>query len=118
MRDPTSRELLLQNLLARSTVLIFQTAKALERSVDPHHQTLVIECQNWFSEARQSISAGIRSEAPPAGMPSPAPIAVLHRVRWGNYSQPDTWKNVEKLPDGLLRHESLMLAREILKGTP
>lgn len=44
--------------------------------------------------------------------------SVLHRVRWGNYQQPDTWKNVEKLPDGLLRHESLMLAREILKGTP
>lgn len=84
MRDPTPRELLLQNLLARSTVLLFQTAKALERSADPQHQTLVIECQNWFSEARQSISGAIRSEAPPAGMPSPAPIA-------GNSGENSKW---------------------------
>ena len=40
--------------------------------------------------------------------------SVLHRVRWGNYTNPNTWKNVEALPDGLLRHEALMLANEIL----
>jgi hypothetical protein len=44
--------------------------------------------------------------------------SVLHRVRWGNYTNPDTWKNVENLPLGLLRYEALMLAGEILKGNP
>jgi hypothetical protein len=44
--------------------------------------------------------------------------SVLHRVRWGNYTNPDTWKNVEKLPDGLLRHECLMLAQQILGEKP
>ena len=42
--------------------------------------------------------------------------SVLHRVRWGNYTNPDTWRIIETLPLGLLRHECLMLANQILKG--
>lgn len=45
------------------------------------------------------------------------PGSFLNRLRWGNYSSRNTWKNVEALPDGLLRHESLMLAQEILGKT-
>ncbi len=46
------------------------------------------------------------------------PGSFLNRLRWADYQQRDTWKNIEKLPDGLLRHESLMLAKYIIGRKP
>ncbi len=62
MREPTDRELYLQNLLATSAILVYRSAKAMASGNAQEQQLLVIECNQWFSETRASLLGEISSE--------------------------------------------------------
>ncbi len=82
MREPTDRELYLQNLLATSAVLVYRSAKAMAAGSYQEQQLLVIECNQWFSEVKSSLSAEIRSAESRRVIPTPAPPAESNGVAW------------------------------------
>jgi hypothetical protein len=102
MRPLSDRELLLQNLLAMGSVLLFRSAQAM-RSGDRATQIgLVIECEAWFSETRVSLSQVLNSEDS-VGSGTSAPPAESAGVKWNsppgdNTSSPSSPANSTEPP--------------------
>lgn len=76
-----NNQILLQNLLARSSVLLYRASKAL--ALGPQNATLVIECEQFFSEAKKSLSAAISTVSLKA-TPTPAPIVETNGQNWSS----------------------------------
>jgi len=72
MQPLSQRELLLHNLLATAATLVYRSARAMESHNLLLQTSLVIECENWFSEARESLSGEISTEERSEGLPMSA----------------------------------------------
>ena len=83
MRSPTPRELALQNLLAMGATLLFRSAEAMRGGNRATQLGLVIECEAWFSEARDTLSRAIHSEGGAASH-TPVPPAPSSGVAWNS----------------------------------
>ena len=52
MREPSRRELFLQNRLALSSSLLYECTQLISGKSSPDLKTLIIECELFFSETR------------------------------------------------------------------
>jgi len=59
---PTPREVYLQNLLAMAATLLFRATTELRSGSLVSQKLLVIECEAWFSETRNSLTAALSAE--------------------------------------------------------
>ncbi len=82
MREPTERELFLQNLLATSAILVYRSAKAMASGNTAEQQLLVIECNQWFSETRASLLGEISSEETRRDTSTSARPAEMPGEKW------------------------------------
>lgn len=79
----SQRELFLYNLLARAAVLLFRATRLLLVQAPGEKAVLEIECAQWFSEARESLSNQILSEEQALrATPSPAQLAGSSGENW------------------------------------
>lgn len=74
MKPPSKRELLLQNQLAMCAVLLFRTREILPTS--PRSESLLIEIEHFFSEARSSLSEALEQEVITPPLPTSAPLVA------------------------------------------
>lgn len=82
MREPTERELFLQNNLATAAVLLYRASRAMAVGSAKEQQLLVIECNQWFSEMRESLSGEISSEETQKATSTSAPPAERLGEGW------------------------------------
>ena len=61
MKPPSKRELLLQNQLARCSVLLFRVRENLPNNT--RAEALIIEIEHFFSEAKASLAEALEQEA-------------------------------------------------------
>jgi hypothetical protein len=85
---PTPTELFLQNRLALASSLLFQITRHLSRSPDPKSQTLLIECEHFFSETKRLLAAEL-SRAPGKGA-SPIAAEPAEKSGAGSFWAPPT----------------------------
>lgn len=82
MREPSKRELLLQNRLALASTLLFSCAKVLSGRSNENRAVLLIECESFFSETKSLLTAAIAQETERAESPTSAPAAGKSGGAW------------------------------------
>lgn len=87
MREPSRRELFLQNRLALSSSLLYECTQLISGKANPDLKTLIIECELFFSETRTLLLAEIAEEEAQAELPTSAPPAG----KSGAVYQSDSW---------------------------
>jgi len=102
MRDYSERELLLQNLLATAATLVYRASRAMGENNLVAQKVLVIECETWFSETKESLSAALASGATAPVIPTPAPPAGNNGDVWK--SPPVTREKPGLIPPGLVKN--------------
>jgi hypothetical protein len=80
MREPSRRELFLQNRLALSSTLLFSTVQVLSGKSNEDRRALIIECETFFSETARLLAAEIEAEMERAESPISAPPAEKYGV--------------------------------------
>ena len=98
------RELLLQNLLATSATLVFRATKVLAVGNRAEQLLLVIECEQWFSEAKASLSRGILLADHAEDTDTSAPVAE---------NSGENWKRVPPEPGVTLSPQDPVTSTEI-----
>lgn len=86
MREPSRRELFLQNRLALSSSLLYECTQLISGKANPDLKTLIIECELFFSETRTLLLAEIQEEEA-AESPTSAPPAGKSGAVW----ESDSW---------------------------
>lgn len=81
MRDPTRRELFLQNRLAVASTLIYDLSQLISGKPGYSISSLQVECETFFSETRISLLAEIAEEEKAESRTS-APSAEASGAVW------------------------------------
>lgn len=83
MREPSLRELFLQNLLARSSTLLYEAVQILdENATGAQRALLVIEAQTWFRETRTALIQALEAPEDVGATSTPAVSAVNNGQNW------------------------------------
>lgn len=82
MREPSRRELFLQNRLALASTLLFSCSQVLSGHSKENRATLLIECEAFFSETRSLLAAEIAAETAEEESRSSAPPAERSGGEW------------------------------------
>ena len=106
MREPSRRELFLQNRLALSSSLLYECTQLISGKANPDLKTLIIECELFFSETRTLLLAEIAEEEEAAESPTSAPPAgksgaVWESDSWNGWQQALNARSVESEEENL-----------------
>lgn len=81
MRPNTPRELLLQNLLAVSSVLLYRSTKLLSAGTTSERENLTIEIEEWFDNSRTRIAEMVRQDCLDIEV-KPSPMVSIVQTPW------------------------------------